>query len=43
MSTWHNFKEHLDIRMVLFVGSTRLSDVVEIGECVFQLLLLFSN
>ena len=40
MSTLHNFKERLDIRIVLFLGSTRHSDVVEMGECVFQLLLL---
>ena len=40
MSTLHNFKERLDIRIVFFLGSTRHSDVVEVGECVFQLLLL---
>ena len=40
MYTLHNLKEHLDIRIVLLLGSTRYSDVVEVGECVFQLLIL---
>ena len=40
MSTLHNFKERLDIRIVFFLGSTRHSDVVEVCECVLQLLLL---
>ena len=40
MSTLHNFKERLDIIIVFFLGLTRHSDVVEVGECIFQFLLL---
>ena len=40
MSTLHNFKERLDIRMVFFLSSTSHGDVVEVGACVFQLFLL---
>ena len=39
MSTLHNLKERLDIRIVFF-SSTRHSDLVVVGECVFLLLLL---